>query len=443
MLKRFLDFIKDNQLIKDKQKTLLAVSGGPDSVAMVELFSQSGFDFAIAHCNFQLRSDESDEDEQFVVQLSQRYGVPLFLTHFDTKKFAQSKGISIQMAARDLRFEWFKEIKEEHKFDYIATGHHLEDGIETFLINLNRGTGLKGLRGIIPKQGDLIHPLLFCNKGEILNFLKKQGIDYRSDSSNESDKYIRNQLRHHVIPKLQEINSGFNERMSENFERLNNQYLLLEELLQEKIRIITHQKNDQTYVDIASLLDFTMPLELLRVILEPYGFTYSNCKDVIVSLKNGQSGKIFNSCKHQLLRDRTHLIINARPDTPINKEFYRLNRDTFQIEEPFHLEQIVTQNWPDKTILLNPKNASLDAAKLKFPLTIRKWQKGDRFIPFGMKGFKKVSDYLIDNKVSLFDKDNTWVICSGEDIVWLVGHRVDNRYKIDKNTDEIMVLKLK
>ncbi|MFA8450869.1 MAG: tRNA lysidine(34) synthetase TilS [Bacteroidales bacterium] len=442
MQKQFSEYIENHQLIDKDQKVLLAVSGGPDSVVMIHLFHQAKIEFAIAHCNFHLRGKESDEDEQFVVQLSQRYAVPLFIEHFNTKKYAKENGISIQMAARDLRYKWFDEIRNANSFNFIATAHHADDAIETFFINTIRGTGIKGLHGILPKQGNIIHPLLFMTKDNIFNYCEDNKLAFRSDSSNDSDKYIRNKLRHHVIPIIKNIQPNFNSIMLDNFERINSQENLLQALVEKEFDKICNKQENKVTIDIDRLMQIPYPLEALRMYLSAYHFNFDTCSDVIYSLKNGQSGKQFLSPTHSLLRDRKELIlISAERKEKFDTEI-EISIDTLEIICPFPLKFRTTTNKPNEETLKNSNFAFLDKTKLKFPLILRKWRQGDKFKPYGMKGYKKISDYLIDKKINLIQKENTWVICSEEEIVWLVGHRIDDRFKIQNKNEEKFFIEL-
>ncbi|MFA8300438.1 MAG: tRNA lysidine(34) synthetase TilS [Hyphomicrobiales bacterium] len=443
MLERFKLYIRNNQLVGLDQKVLLAVSGGPDSVAMVDLFYSSGIEFGIAHCNFNLRGKESDDDELYVKSLAQRYRVPLFVKSFDTKKLSDDKGISIQMAARELRFDWFEEIIEKHKYNSIATAHHIDDGIETFFINLFRGTGIAGLRGILSKQGNIIHPLLFCTKEELIEYLDQKNIAYRSDSSNESDKYIRNKIRHHLLPVLFDIEPDIRNKMSDNFERLSSQEKLLSELVKDKINEIANWENNNIYIDIQKLTDFSSAKELLYHILRDYNFSIEVVEEIYRSI-DSQSGKVFYSKSHQIIRDRAFFILSEFQSKKSDNTIYYIEESQSSIKTPIDLSFHIKGKDAviDKNELISLNYAFLNLEKLVFPLKLRKWQQGDKFIPFGMKGSKKVSDFLIDNKLSLKDKEDIWILCDNNDrILWVVGHRIDNRFRVSLNRQNIFVIK--
>ncbi|OQX80583.1 MAG: tRNA lysidine(34) synthetase TilS [Bacteroidetes bacterium 4484_249] len=438
MLSEFNEYIINKNLFKKDNQILLAVSGGIDSVVMTELFGLAGFNYSIAHCNFGLRVEESDEDEKFVMNLAKKKKVNIFVKKFDTRKFASENKISIQMAARRLRLEWFELLIKQNHFSFYATAHHLNDQIETFFINLLRGTGITGLHGILPKQGNLIHPLLFCYREEIEKFAKENNLKFREDSSNIKTDYTRNKIRHKLIPVLKDINPAYAEIMNKNIFRLQQ----AEEIYKQQIRkasdkiIITDK--DIVKISVSGLLKLK-PLETyLFEIISAFGFNYSDINDIINSLKS-TSGKVFFSATHRIIKDREYLLIEetGEEENLTQSDFLIQANDSF-IEQPIQLK-ISRYKKPVEFIASGNRNiAFLDADKLEFPLQIRKWEKGDYFYPLGMNNKKLLSDFFIDNKFTIPEKEKTWIIISSGKIVWIAGHRIDDRFKITDKTKEIL-----
>jgi tRNA(Ile)-lysidine synthase len=440
MFQLFKEFIGKNDLFGPADKILLAVSAGMDSVALVELFHKAGYNFALAHCNFCLRGDESDEDELFVRKLAEQYDVPLFIKQFNTSSYARAKGISIQMAARELRYQWFEELIKITGYYCYATGHHLDDDVETFFVNLTRGTGISGLTGISPKKGHLVRPLLFAYRQDIENYIRENKLSYREDSSNLEEKYMRNKLRRKVMPLFKQLNPSFNIDIIQTINRLKETETIFRCAIDEKRRSLIKYESDRVKIPIEEILLLTPVRTYLYEFLSPYSFNAAIVNKIIETLED-QPGKIFYSATHQLVLDRKYLIITRIEKDKENKESYLINADTTEIYEPVHLK---LSFLPAEEFRIRDRTdlAYLDNEKLTFPLMIRKWKKGDYFYPLGMKGKKKISDFLIDNKVPLTDKKNIWLLCSGEDIAWVVGHRIDDRYKITPLTREIYFLEL-
>jgi len=436
MLSRFLENIKQRQLFYTHQKVLLAISGGIDSMVMLYLFEKSGFDYGIVHCNFQLRGDESDGDEEFVKRQVLIHGVPAYFQKFDTEEYAQINGISIEMAARDLRYTYFEKIRKEYDYDYVATAHHSDDLIETFFLNLSRKTGIKGLTGIKDKSGKIIRPMLFANRNEIEVFAKKNYIDFRIDSSNNEVVFQRNFLRHKILPLFIEMNPSFKKNILESVENLKdaeNVYSMFFET--EKLNVIENAK-DSHVVDIENLNHSAQPHLLLFEILSEYNFNATVVDEVFQGL-NADSGKQFFSKTHRLVKDREKLFISPLEEKE-NKIYY-IEDDDIELFAPFdiNIEKLPGENFK---IRKARSIACLDFEKLQFPLLIRKWQQGDYFQPLGMTGFKKVSDFFIDEKIPVNEKEKIWLLCSGEKIVWIMNHRIDNRFKFTASTN--MVLKI-
>ncbi len=446
MLKHFKNFIDKENLFNPEDEILLAVSGGPDSVFLCELFHLAGYKFGIAHCNFQLRGKDSDLDELFVKQMAKRYNSPFYCKHFDTKKYASENNISIEMAARFLRYKWFYKLLDDENYKYIATGHHLDDQIETLFINFLRGTGIKGLHGILPKQHHILHPLLFTYRKDIEKFLLENNLSYRIDRTNKSLNIIRNKFRHSILPLLKEINPNYKNIITKNIERLREAELIYKTQINNKKNKVIQERDNKTFISIEQLKNLHPIRTYLFEFLAPYDFNFSVVENIIDSLNN-ISGKQFFSHSHRLIKDRNNLIITKRAETQhpnkmeVNVRDYFINENDSLIKEPVKLEirKITNENYK---IPKDKNTSSLDIDKLKFPLILRKWQKGDFFYPFGMYKKKKLSDYFIDQKFSLIDKENTWLLCSKNIIVWIVGQRPDNRFRITKYTKIVYQVKL-
>ncbi|RLD62300.1 MAG: tRNA lysidine(34) synthetase TilS [Bacteroidetes bacterium] len=443
MLNRFNNYIFNNLLFDKKEKILLAVSGGIDSVVMMELFSASGFDFAIAHCNFKLRGEESDKDELFVRGLAKEKNAKYFVKRFDTREFAKKNNLSIQMAARQLRYDWFESIIEKEGYSLYSSAHHLDDQIETFFINLFRGTGISGLHGIKPKQGKLIRPLLFANRRDIETYAEINKIIYREDSSNKKTNYLRNNIRHNLIPVLEKIKPGFADMMDQNIKRFSQSEQIYRNEIETKKRKIVQHINNEVKIAITQL-EKLKPLETyLYEFLIPYGFSFAITNDISNSLKSG-SGKKFFSDSHILIRDRDFLLIRKKEGNKFNNcKEHKIHLADNYISRPIELKLEKLGFSDDFSFSEDKKVASFDFDKLVFPLILRKWKKGDHFFPLGMNNKKLLSNFFIDNKFSLFEKEDTWLLTSNDKVVWIVGHRIDNRFKVDKPTKNIFQIMFK
>lgn len=437
-----LSYINREHLFNTKEVILLTVSGGVDSVVMCDLFHSAGLPFTIAHCNFQLRANESDEDELFVKKLAVHYNVPFHYVRFETEAFAKKNKLSTQVAARELRYEWFEKIRKQHRYHFIATAHHQGDIIETFFINLIRGTGISGLRSIVPKQGKIIRPLLFAAKKDILTYAEKNKINYREDSSNASDKYLRNKIRHHLIPVLNEFSPVAESSILHSIENLREAEFIYKQTI-ESIRLkICQKKGNAVFITIPDLQKLNPVSTYLYELLKPYGFNTSMASAVLKILK-AESGKQFFSSTHRLVKDRNHLIIEPIETTSFADEFeIQENQAEFDIPG-LQLHFSFASHTPETKLPVSSTFASIDFDKLNFPLKIRKWKTGDTFYPLGMKGKKKLSDFFIDKKLSLPEKENTWLLCSGEKIVWVIGMRLDEYFKISKTTTSILLVQKK
>ncbi|TDB68195.1 tRNA lysidine(34) synthetase TilS [Arundinibacter roseus] len=443
MLNDFLTFINSQKLELHAAPTLLAISGGVDSVVLATLFKEANLPFILAHCNYGLRGKESDDDEIFVRQWAHKHGVTLFVAHFETELKAKEEGISIQMAARDLRYTWFSELRQQIKYQYLATAHHADDAIETVLLNLTRGTGLAGLTGIAPVMGHTIRPLLFASRQEILAYAQQQNISWREDSSNATDHYRRNLIRHQVLPVLQSINPSLEETFQRTSQRLQAAHRLLDKSLYEWKKNVVKQVNRTTYIPIPELLKASEPIFQLHYLLEPFGFNYAQTEQIVASLE-GESGKKFLSPEHVLIKDRKYLIINTLSKGKYNEEAYELGELTsLSIPEKFTIHMQEHTYSDSFNFDPDPSIAYFDRSLLDFPLTIRPWQTGDWFCPLGMKGKrKKVSDLLIDSRVPLLAKRDCFLLTNNRgDVLWVLGFRSDERFKVNKNTKKILEIK--
>ena len=438
MLNQFIKNIEQKQLVKQQQKVLLAISGGIDSMVLLHLFEKSGFDYGIAHCNFQLRGNESDLDEEFVKKQVLIHGVPAYFETFDTKEHADIKGISIEMAARELRYEYFEKIRVENSFDFIATAHHQDDLIETFFLNLSRKTGIKGLTGIKEKAGKIIRPLLFASRSEIEKCSTDYYIEYREDSTNSEVVFQRNFLRHKILPLFLELNPSFKKNILASIENLKDAEQVYSGSLQsEKIEVVSADKND-TVINIDKLRKSAFPKILLFEILTEFNFNATVVDEIYRSLST-DSGKQFFSKTHRLIKDRKELFVSPIKENG-TKYFYIENED-IELFEPL---DITIEKLPanDFQIIKKTNVACLNLSEIEFPLLIRKWKQGDYFQPLGMTGFKKVSDFFIDQKIPIHEKENIWILCSGKKIIWIMGHRIDNRFKITPQTSTVLKIEI-
>lgn len=403
-------------------------------MVLLELCRQADLDIRAAHCNFRLRGDESDADEEFVKTQCEQKEILLFINHFDTKKFAEEHKLSIQVVARHLRYEWFNTLLINNDYDYILTAHHLDDSLETFLINLTRGSGLDGLTGIPQQNGNIIRPLLPFSRNEIEAFAKENHIPWREDSSNASDKYLRNRLRHDVIPVLKELNTSLLSSFENTVSNLQQAQSMVDDASRIVYRKVVTDIDFQKRINLNELMQLPNYHAYLYQWLSPFGFSDW---DSISALVSAQSGKQIHSENHTLLKDRNELIVFQKPESDAT--------EVFSIEK----EQKLVK-FPLKLVFSNVENISVqtsntifvDEEKLRFPLEIRKWQEGDLFYPFGMNGSKKLSKYFKDEKYSLIDKSEIWLLCSGNQIVWIIGKRQDDRFRVTAQTTKIVQIQL-
>ncbi|WP_282030868.1 tRNA lysidine(34) synthetase TilS [Winogradskyella eximia] len=433
MQKDFNIHINKNLSILKEGKLLIAISGGIDSVALAHLCQNSNLSFSLAHCNFNLRAEESNKDEAFVEELAEDLDVEVFIQNFDTEAYATEHKRSIQMAARELRYDWFKELAEQLKFDYILTAHHADDNLETFLINFTRGTGLNGLTGIPMINDNIVRPLLPFSRSQIEDYVKENQISWREDASNASRKYLRNKLRHEVVPILKEINPQLLDSFQNTIHNLNDTAFIVEDRLKAfaKRAIISRDSFGTTY-KVSEFKNTSHPKAYLFEIFKNYGFTEWND---IVDLLDAQSGKLIKSNSHRLIKHREYIILTDLNDSEQSEESLFINEDIKDIETPIgKLSFINVEGLFD----VSKNTIFVDKDVLKFPLKFRLWKEGDTFQPIGMTGKKKVSKYLKDEKASLVEKENTWVLTSDNKVIWLVGKRADDRFKVTKVTKSIL-----
>lgn len=433
MLTKLQNHITQNFPQLKGKKLLLAVSGGIDSMVLLDLFYKLRFTIGVVHCNFQLRGKESDGDEMLVREICQDSDIPYFIESFDTLEFANENKLSIQLAARKLRYDWFQEIISLG-FDYVLTAHHLDDNVETFLINFTRGTGLEGLTGIPAQNGNIIRPLLPFSREEIENYALENKIQWREDSSNASDKYFRNKLRHNIVPTLKELNTGFLDSFQNTLHHLQQSESLVNDASKLVYEKVVEVNENQLDIHLKPLLQFQNHKAYLYQWLKNYGFSAWND---LYDLVHAQSGKQVFSETHVVLKDREKLILSDRKPTDKAVVFSIESLDS-KVNIPLKLRFYKGVNTMER----HSNCIFVDESKLKFPLTIRKWKEGDYFYPSGMNGKKKLSKYFKDEKYSLLDKKNQWLLCSEDQIVWVIGKRADNRFLLKEKTQNCIKITL-
>jgi tRNA(Ile)-lysidine synthase len=422
MLKQFLEFIRKNNLFTTDDHILLAISGGLDSMVMITLFMEAKYNVAVAHANFKLRGEESDGDEAFVRAFCEARSIPFFTTAFNTNNYAAEKKISIQMAARELRYVWFRQLVKQHSFTKIATAHHADDQAETIFLNMVKGEGLNGLTGMPLNKRNVVRPLMFASKENLEHYARNTQMKWREDSSNKEDNYHRNFIRHQIFPRIHKINPGLNESLLRTSVKAKGEMLILKHGL-EAIKAEFFATDDLGLISIRKSLfeKFTEPAVAWRL-LDEYGFTLEQAEDLVATAH--QPGKIFLSETHRLVVDRETILLHPLKPLSAGGSIWITGAGTFTLGN-----QRITCSITTGPFSKSANEAWLDFSQLTFPLTWRHWQEGDRFMPLGMTGFKKVSDFLIDEKISLPEKENVTVVESNGEIVWVVGHRIDERVK--------------
>ncbi len=474
LLNEFIKHIELQNLFQKKDLLLLAVSGGADSVVLCELCHEAGYNFEIAHCNFQLRGEESERDEEFVRELAKKYNVKIFVKRFETNEYAEKNKVSIQVAARELRYAWFDELLKKVSViryqvsgmsdkqiisssdtllippsgvrgPYLLTAHHANDNIETLLMNFFKGTGIKGLQGILPKQGKIIRPLLFAKKEDILSFLKDNSLEFVEDSSNSSDKYTRNYFRNQLIPSVQKVFPKMEDNLISNLERFSEIEILYQQSINLHKKKLLEQKGNEIHIPVLKLLK-SQPLKtIIYEIIKEFGFTAHQVNEVI-GLLHSESGKYVSSATHKIMKNRNWLII--APANTLNANHILIDEDDVESDGyriDFELGKLTIKNEElvNEKISSSPFIALLDAKNITFPLLLRKWKQGDYFYPLGMSGKKKLSKFFIDQKMSMTEKEKVWVIESNKRIIWVIGKRIDDRFKITEKTKSIVSLNLK
>ena len=443
-LKIFLDYIGKYDLFDKNETILLAVSGGRDSMAMVNLFHLAGFKIAIAHCNFHLREDESVRDEQFVRNAALNLNIPIHIAHFETAAYAEEHKISIQMAARELRYDFFDDLCTEFGYTKIAIAHHQNDAIETVLLNLIRGTGIAGLHGIKNTRNKIVRPLLCFTRDEIDSFVKTQNIDFVEDSSNASDKYARNKIRLKIVPEMEKINPSLNETLRKNI----SYFADLEEFVGsevEKYKSALLEKDSKGLkIRISRITDLKSKNFILSEILMPYGFNVTTIQDLLDAInRNSISGKKFLSDSHQILLDREYLFLQKISEQEIQSES-KIGIETQLVKFNDFVIHINKENHKTEFDFSDKNKCYVDNERLVYPLVLRYWETADKFMPFGMQGFKKLSDFFIQEKVPVHHKKNIPILVNGDGkIIWICGHRSDNRFKIGNETKKITTFEIK
>lgn len=436
---KFTQFIQQNALFNPEERVLLALSGGKDSVLMAHLYKAAGYRFGLAHANFGLRAAESDTDEHFCEELAKQLDVPFYSTRFQTQAYAQAEQLSIQMAARELRYQWLEHLRQSEGYHYVAVAHHQNDSVETILLNLVRGTGVSGLHGILPKRDFLIRPLLYLKREDVDALVAQEGFLFREDSSNQSVKYARNKIRHEVVPVLKELNPSLEHTFEQNARRMAELEVLLHQRVAELHEQLFEKAADGIVrIALAPLKTLHPQKTLLFELFKPYGFTESVLADLCASW-DGQAGKVFQSATHELLLDRDCLYLSSALSTSPLATTVQSN----QTELSWNKQHYTLHNLDIADFVLEKtsQKAQLNADALVYPLVLRSWQVGDIYQPLGMQGQKKLSDLFIEHKIPRNQKDSTLVLQNGNgDILWVAGMRIHERYKVDSNTKKVLIL---
>ncbi len=427
-------YIEKNNLLTKDRPVLVGVSGGADSIALLTVLVKLGYSCFALHCNFHLRGEESMRDEHFTEEYVRSLQIPYSKVDFETHQYADTHHLSIEMAARELRYEWFEKKRLEVNAQAIAVAHHQNDSVETLLMNLIRGTGIRGLCGIRPKNGYIVRPLLAVSKSDIIKWLDSQNISYVTDSTNLSDAYTRNFIRLRILPLLEELNPSVRSAILRTADNLSSVNSIYESVVQDAKEKVLESTNK---ISIEKLLQLPSVDTILYELLKPYGFSATVSSEICASL-NGEAGKIYYSPNYKLLKDREYLFLSELSKD--SDQEYQVNIQDNHWQGPISLSFSITSYTKDYQISKDKQVASFDYDKLSFPLVLRKWKDGDWFVPYGMKGRKKLSDYFSDHKFNLFEKERTWLLCSNNQIIWIVGERVDNRVAIEKMTKKILVV---
>jgi tRNA(Ile)-lysidine synthase len=438
---KFSGYINEHSAAKKALKFLLAVSGGVDSVVLCDLFDKAGLDFIIAHCNFQLRGEESDRDELFVKHLGERYGKEVFVKRFETYTYASDNKVSTQVAARDLRYKWFRTLAfDEKKADLIVTAHHADDNIETVVMNFFRGTGLKGLIGMDAEYLKIFRPLLPFRKREIVEYAEQNNLKFVEDSSNASNKYTRNYFRNELLPAVQKVFPQAEENILKNIERLREVEQVYEQAIKQQKQRLIELKGNEEHIPILKLIKTPSYRILLWEIIKERNFTAGQL-DEVIKLFNSDNGSYIDSQFYRIIKNRKWIIITPHNTSEVSNHFI-IDEGTKKIK--FNNQQLIFEiiDAPHFQISTSKNVACLDSKELEYPLLLRKSRQGDYFYPLGMRKKKKLSRFLIDQKLSKTEKENVWVIESNKKIIWVVGHRIDDRFKIEPRTTEVFKISL-
>ena len=440
MVERWMKYLESNHLFAPNDTLLVGVSGGIDSVVLVDLLYRTGLAFAVAHCNFHLRGAESDQDETFVRALSARYEKPCFVKSFPTAEVAAERGISIEMAARELRYQWFEETRQDHHFDWIVVAHHSDDQIETVFLNLARGTGISGLTGMKVANGRVVRPLLFASRKEIETYSREEMLEYREDSTNSLTDFQRNKIRHLILPLMEELNPSFRSGMLETMAHLRDTSAICAQAIYRAAELVLrYTPSGDTEISLAELRILNPLSAYLFEFLKPFHFNGEVVAEMVKAL-DGQPGKQFFSATHRAVLDRESIVVQKFTNEP-QKRYY-LDENCLVLEHPIRLSLFFKSREAALMLKTSRHTALLDRDKLQFPLILRKWQTGDYFRPLGMKGMKRLSDFFVDEKFSLPEKENCWLLANGEEIIWIVGFRLDERYKITPETRNILEVRV-
>ena len=438
LLDSFQRYIDENDLATHDDRILLTVSGGLDSMVMLSLFTRCGYRVGVAHCNFQLRGAESDEDEVLVEDEAKKHGAAFYNRRFETRAEMERTGESMEMAARRLRYAWFDALSREHGYTAIAIAHHADDSIETFFINLLRGTGLRGLTGISTQVGKVIRPLLFASRKEILEYAVQNRIPFREDSSNRSTKYLRNKIRLGLIPRIREINPKFTDLMRRNIERLTDTQLFIDAAVAHMREDVVTQADGIATIHVERIeAAYPRNFAVYELLSSQYGFKGDVCDALCRALSEAATGRRFYAREYVATVDRGRILVERIApgdacEVTVEQGTQRSYCGNMVLYfEACDIDDIRAYDVPEQVALL-------DADLLRYPLRLRRWREGDTFIPFGMEGRKKVSDYLIDRKVSLPEKQRQFVLLSGDEIVWHVGRRIDDRYRLTDRTENVL-----
>lgn len=438
-LKKIAKFIDDNSLLTADRPLLVGFSGGADSVVLADSLFRLGYKVALAHCNFHLRGEDSISDQRFAERFAEERGVKLFVAEFQTTEEAKKRGISIEMAARELRYEWFERLVSEHGFQAIAVAHHRNDQAETILLNLARGTGLAGLSGIRAKRDKVVRPLLCVSHAEIMKYVEERGLDFCTDRTNSDTRYHRNRLRHNVVPQLEKLNPRFVDSMQSFSEYMTEYNDFFQQKISDGLQQIVENKDNKTFVDLAKLQATGFERIFLFEIIREVGFPASMFEE-IYSLRNSEVGRNISYQSLVVARDRGGLLIYT--ETDLDENVYDVSLDKSEAELPLPLRLTILDKSEIKPLNTSPNVALLDMDRLNFPLKMRLWVAGDSFQPFGMHGRRKLSDFLKDQKLNPKAKRNTWVLLSGSEIAWVVGQRISNKFALTEHTKKVVKIEL-